>query len=401
DNAVGSTLTSTGGGDITFNDTIDANIAGLETLTVDAADGLVFFLGEVGGGAALATLTVTSADLTTHFFADVTTVGDQIYNGGVSIDADMTFTATDTLGDITFNGAIRSGTGVEDMTVLAGGNVTFNDTVGGADATTQLGTFEVDYGGDIGKTITFGTAAATVRAVAVKLNTINLLATPATVATIVASSDITFFNTTFAMGKNEKLTSLGVNGIRINGLASLISNATSVTLGDVNAVGNLHVTSPSIILLARSAGLILTNTGGTTNDPMVDYVVGGRVFFSVAPVMVGSGTRATFSNPTGNVDALGTLSGFANTIYRTPITVALLTGLGGQILDLGVISSLSIVNPANLVPVPMPNLPSILDLGNGDSSEDETQKKKSKSTEPNSVASESLSEAPGIPVASR
>ena len=118
-------------------------------------------------------------------------------------------------------------------------------------------------------------------------------------------------------------------------------------------------------------------------------------------MMVGSGTRATFSNPTGNVDALGTLSGFANTIYRTPITVALLTGLGGQILDLGVISSLSIVNPANLVPVPMPNLPSILDLGNGDSSEDETQKKKSKSTEPNSVASESLSEAPGIPVASR
>ena len=97
-------------------------------------------------------------------------------------------------------------------------------------------------------------------------------------------------------------------------------------LGDVNAVGNLRVTSQLITLLARSAGTIRTNTGGSINDPMVDYVVGGQVFFSTAPVMGGSGTQATFSNPTGNVDGSGTLGNFAKTVYLTPITAALLTG---------------------------------------------------------------------------
>ena len=403
----------TAGAGINFGGIIDGAISpsvSVSGLIVNAGIADVTF-NDVGTNIALANLTVTSGALTTHFLGNVTTVGDQIYNGGAQMDANIAFTATDTNGDITFNGAVRSGIGLgfENMTVLAGGNVTFNDTVGGTDTTTQLGNFTVDCGNDLGETITFGTAAATVRADAVNLNTNTLLATPATIATIVARSNISFANTTFAMGQNEKLTSLG--GIRINGLTGLTSNATSVTLGDVNAVGNLRVTSPSITLLARASGPITTNTGGTITDSMVTYIVGGQVFFSTTPVMSGSGTQATFSNPTGNVDGSGTLGNFAKSVFQGPITVALLTGTTGQILDLSTSGSVGFGNPALIIPQPMPLLPPVGLLGNSDtldqdSADDSTNGNSKKTSKPkNSKAKKAASDKPAVsavvPVASR
>ena len=197
---------------------------------------------------------------------------------------------------------------------------------------------------------------------------------------------------------------------------SLTSNATSVTLGDVNAVGNLRVTSPLITLLARSAGSIRTNTGGSINDPMVDYVVGGQVFFSTAPVMGGSGGRATFSNPTGNVDGSGTLGNFAKTVYRTPITAALLTGqvgsgITGQILDLSAASGVSYTNPATIIPQAMPSLPPVGLLGDSDTldeddADDATDGKsnnggKSADSKAKKTASEKPKSPAVVPVASR
>ena len=209
------------------------------------------------------------------------------------------------------------------------------------------------------------------------------------------------------MGRNHKLTSLG--NITIGGLAS--ANATSVALGDVNAVGNLRVTSPSITLLARASGPIITNTGGTVTDPTVDYVVGGQVFFSTAPTMGGSGGRAIFSNPTGNVDGSGTLGNFAQTIYRTPITTALLTGLNGQILDLTVIGSVSYTNPANIIPQAMASLPAIGLLGDSetlDSEEATALKAKKAKKDANTAAAKAKksastkpAKAAPVPVASR
>jgi hypothetical protein len=186
-----------------------------------------------------------------------------------------------------------------------------------------------------------------------------------------------------------------------------------VTLGDVNAVGNLRVTSPLITLLARDAGSIRTNTGGSINDPMVDYVVGGQVFFSTAPVMGGSGGRATFSNPTGNVDGSGTLGNFAKTVYRTPITAALLTGqvgsgITGQILDLSAASGVSYTNPATIIPQAMPSLPPVGLLGDSDTlDEDEATDGKSNNggKSADSKAKKTASENPKspavVPVASR
>ena len=376
-------------------------------------------------------VTANAGLLTINAGADINSGGEVILSGDSGIvtagnvttaNANVSFLSATTLtgnvaittgagaatGDILFDGEISGSIGGENLTVTASGNIQFNNTVGGTLATTQLGTFTVDCGNNFGNTITFGALASTVRAVDVKLNTNTLLATPATVATIVASDNITFSNTTFEMGHNHKLTGLG--NITIAGLAA--ADATSVTLGDVNAVGNLSVTSSSIALLARASGSILTNTGGTITDPTVDYVVGGQVFFSTAPVMVGSGGRAIFSNPTGNVDGSGTLGGFEQSLYSEAITAALLTGTTGQILDLSATNvvppppppSNPVLNPANIIPPAMSSLASIGFLGDGDTLDsDETDddlktKKESDKSSAKDKKSSSDTPTPAAPV---
>ena len=293
----------------------------------------------------------------------MTTIRVQTYNGGVQLDTDVVFTATGILGDINFNGQVTTLTGVENMTVLAGGSVNFAGTLGGTlGSINQIGNLTVDCGSIPGGTITFADTVATVTALSVRLNTNTILATPATVATIVSGGNIQFFTTDFAMGHNHKLTTLG--GIRIAGLSG--GNAATATLSDMNAVGNLRVNANSITVLAHAAGPIVTNTGGTVNDPGVDFVVGGQVFFSSTPVMSGAGISAVFSNPTGNVDGSGTLAGYAKTFYPTTITAALLTGTGGEILDLSAASGVSYGNPATMIPQAMASLPPIGLLGSAD-----------------------------------
>ena len=361
------TVTSGGGlaDDIGFASTID----GAFDLTVNAGTGVsgtagdVVFGGVIGGNDPLLSLTVTAADLTTRFSGDVTTIRVQTYNGGVQLDTDVVFTATGILGDINFNGQVTTLTGVENMTVLAGGSVNFAGTLGGTlGSINQIGNLTVDCGSIPGGTITFADTVATVTALSVRLNTNTILATPATVATIVSGGNIEFFTTDFAMGNNHKLTTLG--GIRIAGLSG--GNAATATLSDINAVGNLRVNANSITVLAHAAGPIVTNTGGTVNDPGVDFVVGGQVFFSSTPVMSGAGISAVFSNPTGNVDGSGTLASYAKTFYPTTITAALLTGTGGEILDLSAASGVSYGNPATMIPQAMASLPPLGLLGSAD-----------------------------------
>ena len=176
------------------------------------------------------------------------------------------------------------------------------------------------------------------------------------------------------MGQNHKLTSFG--DVVIDGLTS--ANAATVALGDVNAVGDLVVNSDSITLLGRDGGLIVTNTGGRVNDARLDYVVGGRAYFSVAPIMGGTnpGNRAMFSNPTGYVDALGTLGSYAVTTYPSAITSGLLTGVGGQVLDLSATGGqiLFYGNPATIIPPMMSSLPPMGLLGDGETLDDDEEK---------------------------
>jgi filamentous hemagglutinin family protein len=393
--AVGN-LNITATGRMTVNGvSLGGTIGGITTLTASGT----FPIGVTFSGASSNfNNALTVASVATIAGVNITTAGNMTFANTATVTT-AAVSLNSTGGNILFNNTLTGGN--QNLTVLASGNVTFNNTVGGTDTTTQFANLTVDCGNDPGETITFGTAAATVRAVAVNLNTNTLLATPPNIATIAAISNISFANTTFAMGQNEKLTSLG--GIRINGLTGLTSNATSVTLGDVNAVGNLRVTSPSITLLARASGPITTNTGGTITDPMVAYIVGGQVFFSTTPVMGGSGTEAVFSNPTGNVDGSGTLGNFAQSIYQVPINVALLTGTTGQILDLTPSGSVGFGNPALIIPQPIPLLPPVGLLGNSDtldqdSADDSTTGNSKNTGKPtNSNANKTASDKPAVP----
>ena len=290
---------------------------------------------------------------------------------------------------------------LRDLTLTAGtGNIAFEGAIGGTLAATQLGTITVDCGNNFGNTITFGALASTVRAVDVRLNTNTILATPATVATIIARNNIAFSNTTFAMGQNHKITSFG--DVVIGGLTG--ANAATVSLGDVNAVGDLRVNANSITLLGRAGGTIATNTGGVVNDPQVDYVVGGRVYFSVAPIMGGSnpGNRAVFSNPTGNVDALGTLGAYAKTMYQTSITAGLLSGAGTLVLDLSAASGVSYINPARIIPQAMSSTPPIGLLGDADTLDKEDDAAvpvaDDQATEPISTPTQTEKTATDVPV---
>jgi hypothetical protein len=337
---------STSGAAIAFSSTINGPFA----LTVDAGtSGDVTFGGEIGGASPasrLASLSVTSAPATTHFVADVTTTGDQTYTGGVRIENDVTFTATHTDGDIRFLGAVNADTGAESITIDAGGNVSFGGPVGA----TPFAALTVDSGTNPGETIEFGAGVGTVSADSIALNT-NRPVVAAAVATIVGRAGTTFVADEFAMGQGHKLTVLGDVAIGAAGGA----NASSVTLGDVVSLGDLRVNADSIVLLGRSAEMILTNTGSTVLDPAVDYIVDGQVFFSVTPTMGGAvpGNRAEFASASGAVDGSGTLTGFQQFIYAQPITTAVVTGPApaNAVLDLRASDTRSQqINPATVIP---------------------------------------------------
>ena len=333
-------------------------------------------------------LTINGSGNTTTLAADIMQAAIHIADA-VEVDAPL-ITLTANAGDITIDGAIVGVNGGESLSLAATGDITLGGDIGNS-VGHKLSEFQVDCGNDDGDTITFTENVQVVAAEIVALNcsevciadpgaremggdATSTLDAPATMATIVALGDIEFNADDFRFGQNHKLTGFG--DITIGGFAA--PNSLSATFGDVNAVGDLRVNANSITLLGRDGGPIVTNTGGVVNDASVDYVVGGRVYFSVAPIMGGTnpGNRAIFSNPTGNVDALGTLGSYAITVYPSAITSGLLTGVGGQVLDLSA-SSGSILfygNPATIIPQMMSSLPPIGLLGDGDTLDDDEEK---------------------------
>ena len=361
-------------------------------------------------------LTINGSGNTTTVSADITQTAIHIADA-VEVDAPL-ITLTATAGDITIDGAIVGVNGGESLSLAATGDITLGGDIGNS-VGHKLMEFRVDCGNDVGDTITFTQNGQVVAAEIVALNCSNVciepgarmmggdatstLDAPATMATIVALGDIEFNADDFRFGQNHKLTGFG--DITIGGFAA--PNSLSVTFGDVNAVGDLRVNANSITLLGRAGGPIATNTGGVVNDPQVDYVVGGRVYFSVAPIMGGSnpGNRAVFSNPTGNVDALGTLGAYSKSVYPTAITSTLLIGAGGATLDLGAVSGVSYINPATIIPQAMSSMPPIGLLGDADTLDEEDEEDDAaapvaddQTTEPISTPTQTEKTATDVPV---
>ena len=124
----------------------------------------------------------------------------------------------------------------------------------------------------------------------------------------------------FRMGQNEKFTSGG----------ALTINAGSAILGDVNAVENLRVNSPSITILRREAGKISGQTGINALDQGVDIVSGGTLDFTSTPTVAGSGGEPRFATPGGGGDVAGTLSGFIFQAFGA-LDPDLINGSGGSV----------------------------------------------------------------------
>ncbi|HEX3356290.1 MAG TPA: hypothetical protein VHS31_04845, partial [Tepidisphaeraceae bacterium] len=131
------TLTSTGAGDITFDNFVTTH--GFFGLTVNTA-GTTAFNEIVGtaGGLGLQSLT-TDAPGTTLINADlVLTRGAQTYGDAVTLGVNTTLTATEA-GNVTFNNSVNAN-GLVGLTVNTAGTTAFNGAVGGLTALTYLTT---------------------------------------------------------------------------------------------------------------------------------------------------------------------------------------------------------------------------------------------------------------------
>jgi hypothetical protein len=142
------TLTSTSGGLISLDSTLDGQTAGANALTV-STDGTTSFGATIGGKTALASVTVDASGTTVigsgNAAVSVTTSGAQVFNNPVRINTStnttLTFTSTGK-GAITFGSTLdATADGTTGVAVNTGGVTTFGGNVGSAAAPT---TFETD-----------------------------------------------------------------------------------------------------------------------------------------------------------------------------------------------------------------------------------------------------------------
>lgn len=93
--------------------------------------------------------------------------------------------------------------------------------------------------------------------------------------------------------------SLG-RGSRVTALGDLIiEGGVGVTLGDLNALGDIRVTAPVIQIHTRPGSDVLNRDGGITRDSRVDLVAASGIDFSVEPTLLGLGREPVLATTTG------------------------------------------------------------------------------------------------------
>ena len=307
------------GGSVTAGDDVkfsaSASVAGDVTALGD--DVQFFSTAQVGG------------DVTA--FDDIRFDGDATVGGNVtSITDDVTFLGAAVLGgdvfaadDLSFGGVTTltgtgpgAGTGAgSDQRLEAGGVL----TVSGSLTKTTNGSLTL-----VGSELMKLNGSLVSAKDDILLNPAGRGAVPVS-ATITAAGSLAIVseNGSIVMGPNEKLTALGE--LRMEA-------ARSVTLGDLNSIGDMHVLAPEIFLRTRAAGLVLNFGGVLEPDKGLDFVTSGRFFFSVAPQAIGGGAAPSFGSPNADADALGTLGGFRSRL-QADLGPSVFT-LGETILDL-------------------------------------------------------------------
>ena len=327
------TLKSTGGL-VDFESTVNDTAAGAQSLTVT---GDAEFDGKVGGGEALASLTVSGTTLLTNGIT-VGTTGDQTYTGAVTLGSDAaitTYTFDSTGGTVDF-GATLNGTVAGEEELAVGGNAEFDGNVGGGEA---LGSLSVSGTTDLN--------GATVKTTNADNDTGNQTYTGAVTLTsnetLKSTGGLVDFEST-VNGATAGAQSLTVTGDaefdgKVGGgeaLASLTTNGGSLDLtADVTTTNNQSYTvTGSANTLNVPSGVTLTSNSGnislTTTSPATDITVEGTISATSGTVTLTS--TGNIDASTGIVDAktltgssagtttltdasndIGTLNGFTNT----------------------------------------------------------------------------------------
>jgi hypothetical protein len=298
---------------VRFMSTVDATpLLGPVGLTVNAS-GITRFNGVVGGVTPLLSITTDAAGQT-RIGADMHTQGSMAFNDQVFVYADSVLSDTGATG-IAFGSTLQSQSGNHALTLLVdpGSNATqsstsiakisFADNVGG-DLSTTTGAFS---------SLTLGADRST----------------NPTVATIVAGLDgsgnpISNFgltiNTTgaFTMGARQKFTVIGDLTIKSGGPA---------TLSDLNTLGNMTVTAPSIAIITRPGGPLLGvvpgNAFATVQDRQVDFIAGRSINFSVSPTLIGGFLGPAFATPQA-AGISDTLRSFSNVSFGQDVTASIM-----------------------------------------------------------------------------
>ncbi len=369
------------GNGISFAANLDGDTADTRSLTITDAGATSFGTG-VGATARLNNLTVTGGGTVT-IGTNISTAGNQTYDNAVLIDGDRTLTGV----DVTFNSTLDANTAGDDLTINASGVTTFQ-TVGG---TTQLGNLTTDSAGTVvfngnvstlgrqqyGDAATFNTAATLTASdflfgSTLDTNgtahdlTLNATGTPtinnplfrfansigatnafgdinigAALGSVVPFSTIIFATEFGANGlpvasSVNPFQTFSINGNNVNigqfhkvtALGSILINATTqVTLGDLNALRNITINSPTINLLMRAPSTYITALGTTAQDLGVDWVAGGSITTSGAITEVGAGGTFTIGFGTG---AFGTVNGTPGKKLFINLTSFLDLGAGGN-----------------------------------------------------------------------
>ncbi|MBN73504.1 MAG: hypothetical protein CME32_29975 [Gimesia sp.] len=241
------TLTSSGGSNIQFNDTVDGAI----DLQIDTA-GTTIFNGAIGDNSPLSSLTTNAGGTTQINGGSIQTSGNQIFNDDVELGANTVLTSTGS-GAITFNQRLN---GTYTLELKTDGDTTFNGTVGD---TNELASLTTDANGT-----TFINGGS------------------------IATEGGQLFNDAVLLGANTVLSSSASGSVNfkstLNGAHTLNINTAGATIFD-DQVGN---STPLTSLTTDVAGTTevnggsITTTGGQTFHDIVS--LGASVVFTSTSV---------------------------------------------------------------------------------------------------------------------
>ncbi len=314
-------LTSTGGGNLTFHQTLDGRF----NLTLDTV-GLTVFSGFVGGGAPLASM-ITDVGGTTEIngggvitVSTGTTSGAQTYNDAVSLGANTVLTSqtgsgAKTGGELLFNSTLD---GAFSLKLNTSGQTVFNGVVG---SVAPLASLTTDGTGTAGETthfnMTVGTAAAGV-----------IVDGPITI-----NDPVVFAVVGSSLAQPGVLT-LGNGAQTYTGEVSLATNTVLVSALTLPTAGS-PFTGGGAINFSSTLGIV--GTGG--NNLFVRAGVGTATFGSTINVsgLDLGGAMATFDGPIVLPGLLSVEPNGGGTSGTVVLTGGGLTTTGAQVYNASVI----------------------------------------------------------------